>query len=104
MATVFTKVNLTVPLLDARARAADPETPTYARRGIKRELKKVHNAAVRIARETMYQSLDVETQSMIAEQINDAISTYEQAVNDASEQGAMEFNDEIAEVVTEYGW
>ena len=104
MATVFTKVNLTVPLSDARQRAADPETPTYARRGIKRELKKVHNAAVRIARETMYQSLDDETQSMIAEKIDDAISTYEQAVNDASEQAAMDFNDDIREVVTEYGY
>jgi hypothetical protein len=104
MPTVFTKVKLTVPLSEARQRAADPETSANARRGIKRELKKVHNAAVQIAREIMYQSLDAETQAMIAEKINDAISIYEQAVNDASEQAAMEFNDEIAEVVTEYGY
>ncbi|MGB8065876.1 MAG: hypothetical protein WCF26_28595 [Candidatus Sulfotelmatobacter sp.] len=103
MSTVYTSINLTVPLADARARAADPETPSKVKRSINNELKKVRKAAEQVARQTLWETTDPVRAEGVTNALTEAIAEYELTINEAAETALYEFEHTVNELVKTNG-
>jgi hypothetical protein len=104
MSTVYTSINLTVPLAEARVRAADPETSSKIKRSINNELKKVRKAAEQVARQILWENTDTVTTTIISDAVSGAIEEYETEVNDLVEAATFEFDRKIETLVKQYGY